>query len=258
MADTDYTLVNRAYWDGMAHEWVAGGERAWNSTEPRWGIWQIPQSRLPLLPTDMTGMDAIELGCGTGYVAAWMARRGANVVAIDNSEQQLATARRLQQQHSLQFPLIHGNAEQVPLPNASFDFAISEYGAAIWCDPYRWIPEAYRLLRPGGQLVFLGNTPWALVCSPQNGSLPITESLERDYFGMHKFNWEGAIDDPGGVEFNLPLSTWIKLFKDTGFIIEDYLEPRPEGNSQEVRYYVSESWAHRFPAEQVWKLRKPS
>jgi hypothetical protein len=32
-----------------------------------------------------------------------------------------------------------------------------EYGAAIWCDPYRWIPEAARLLRPGGELLFLGN-----------------------------------------------------------------------------------------------------
>jgi len=34
---------------------------------------------------------------------------------------------------------------------------ISEYGASIWCDPYRWIPEASRLLRPGGDLVFLVN-----------------------------------------------------------------------------------------------------
>ena len=42
-------------------------------------------------------------------------------------------------------------------PTRSFDLAISEYGAAIWADPYKWIPEAARLLRPGGQLIFLGN-----------------------------------------------------------------------------------------------------
>jgi hypothetical protein len=28
--------------------------------------------------------------------------------------------------------------------------AISEYGASIWCDPYAWIPEAARMLRPAG------------------------------------------------------------------------------------------------------------
>ena len=67
------------------------------------------------------------------------------------SENQLATARALQDAHDLHFPLIHGNAEAVPLADASFDLAISEYGAAIWCDPYLWIPEAARLLRPGGR-----------------------------------------------------------------------------------------------------------
>ncbi len=35
---------------------------------------------------------------------------------------------------------------------------VSEYGASIGCDPYTWIPEAARLLRPGGQLIFLVNS----------------------------------------------------------------------------------------------------
>ena len=48
-----------------------------------------------MLPADMSGLAAIELGCGTGYVSGWMARRGASVVGIDNSRRQLDTARRL-------------------------------------------------------------------------------------------------------------------------------------------------------------------
>jgi len=91
---------------------------------------------------DLAGKDVIELGCGTAYVSSSLARRGACVVGIDNSEQQLATAGRLQREHSLDFSLIHGNAENVPYPDASFDFAISEYGACLWADPYRWVPEA--------------------------------------------------------------------------------------------------------------------
>ena len=67
--------------------------------------------------------------------------------------------RGLQDEHDLRFPLIHGSAEAVPVADATFDLAISEYGAAIWCDPYSWIPEAARVLRPGGRLIFLGNGP---------------------------------------------------------------------------------------------------
>src|SRR5947209_6363592 len=104
-----------------------------------------------------TGPRTIELGCGTGCVSAWLARRGARPVGIDNSEAQLASAREFQREFSLEFPLLHGNAERVPYADESFDLAISEYGASIWCDPYLWIPEAARLLRPGGRLIFLVN-----------------------------------------------------------------------------------------------------
>src|ERR1035437_3916966 len=113
-------------------------------------------------------MDVIELGCGTAYVCAWLARRGARPVGIDNSPKQLDTALRLQAEHGLAFPLILGNAESVPYPDASFDLAISEYGAAIWADPYRWIPEAARLLRPGGRLVFLINGYIQMLCAPDS------------------------------------------------------------------------------------------
>ena len=58
----------------------------------------------------------------------------------------------MQEQFGLQFPLHLGNAEETGFPDASFDLVVSEYGASIWCDPYRWIPEAARILRPGGNL----------------------------------------------------------------------------------------------------------
>jgi len=114
-------------------------------------MWGIPEADLRLLD-DVDGKDTIELGCGTAYVSAWLARRGARPVGIDNSAGQLETARRLQKEYGLEFPLIHGNGESAPFPDASFDLVISEYGIATWADPYAWIPEASRLLRPGGRL----------------------------------------------------------------------------------------------------------
>jgi len=251
----EHVQENARYWDGMADDWVASGERNWAQAEPTWGNWGRPEDEVGMLPADMAGMRAIELGCGTGYVSAWMARRGAEVVGVDVSREQLATARRLQAEHGLAgITFVEASAEAVPEPDGSFDFAISEYGAAIWCDPHAWIPEAHRLLRPGGRLRFLGNHPLVMCCYGPDGS-PAEERLHRDWFGMHRFDWRGAEVDPGGIEFNLGTAGWIELFLRTGFEIEGYLELGTK-DPDEDRYSVPGTWAARWPAEQVWKLRK--
>lgn len=253
----EHVLVNRANWDRDAPNWVAAGERIWAATEPAWGSWHIPESKLRLLPDDMSSMHAIELGCGTAYVSAWMANRGAQVVGIDNSSRQLETAKRLAAEHGIPLTLIHGNAETVPYPDESFDFAISEYGAAIWCDPKVWIPEAYRLLRPGGALTFLGSHPLALVCTPLSGA-DNDERLHRTYFGMYMFDWRYVEIDPGGIEFNLTISDWLQLFRQTGFEVVDYHELQAPSDVSEVKFSVPGEWAQRWPSEQVWQLRKRS
>ncbi|MBX2800538.1 MAG: class I SAM-dependent methyltransferase [Myxococcales bacterium] len=251
----EHARENQRYWNGMAHEWVAAGERNWAAAAPTWGIWKLPESELQMLPADMSGMDAIELGCGTGYVSSWMARRGATVTGIDLSERQLQTAERLSTEHGVPLTLIHGTAEAVPAADGSFDFAISEYGAAIWCDPHVWIPEAHRLLRPGGTLVFLGNTPWVAVCTPPSGAA-CEEVLHRPYLGMKRIDWTQVEVDPGGMEFSMPVSAWLRLFRDTGFELVDFLELQaPEGESS-TAFSVPAAWARQWPAEHVFKLRK--
>ena len=251
----DHVSENRRHWDDMAQHWVAMGERKWTENEPTWGIWSVPEAELEMLPVDMTGLDAIELGCGTAYVSAWMARRGAKVSAIDNSENQLATARRFADEHGVELTLWHGNAEAVPAPSESFDFAINEYGAAIWCEPRAWLQEAHRLLRPGGRLVFLGNHPMLLSCAPQSGG-QVDGTLVRPYFGMHTLDWRRAEIDPGGVNFCLPVSGWVALFREIGFAVDDVLEPRAPDDAGGVRDFVDAAWARRWPSELVWKLHR--
>jgi SAM-dependent methyltransferase len=249
----DYVLRNRAYWDGEADAYAIAGRRHWAAQEISWGIWDIPESEARLLPDSVDGLDVIELGCGTAYVSAWLARRGARPVGLDNSPRQLETARALQQEHGLEFPLILGQAESVPLPDASFDLAISEYGAAIWADPYEWIPEAARLLRPGGQLVFLGNATLLMLCVEDNEADGVAdERLKRDYFGMHRLEWP----DSEGVEFNLPYGEWIRVLRRSGFEIEDLVELRPPEGATTSYEFVDVAWARRWPSEQVWKARK--
>ena len=97
----------------------------------------------------------------------------------------------MQAKHGLEFPLVHASAEDVPLPDASFDLAVSEYGASIWCDPDLWIAEAARLLRPGGELVFLVNGTLLMLTTPDIDPIePAGTELLRPYFGMRRFEWE--------------------------------------------------------------------
>lgn len=249
----EHVARNRAHWDAAAASYVAPGERSWAQEEPTWGIWGVPESQLHLLPDDLHGRDVIELGCGTAYVSAWLARRGARPVGIDNSPKQLETARRLQAEHGVEFPLHLGNAEATPFPDESFDLAISEYGAAIWCDPYVWIPEAARLLRPGGELIFLGNSVIQMLTVRDllvDG--PSTDQLRRDQFGIHRFEWP----DDDSVEFHISHGDMIRLLRRTGFEVLDLIEIQaPEGVTTTYEY-TSAEWGRRWPSEEVWKARK--
>lgn len=249
----DHVRRNREEWDQWAPEYVANGETSWRlgPGDEKWGVWEIPERELHLLPDDLAGKDAIELGCGTAYVSAWLARRGARPVGIDNSEQQLATARRLQAEHGLDFPLLHGNAEAVPLPDAGFDLAISEYGASIWADPDRWIPEASRLLRPDGRLVFLVNGLLLMLAMP-DAEEPATNALVRPLRGLHRMEWQSD----RSVNFHLAHGDWIRLLRANDFEVEALLELYPAEGSTTDFPYVTPEWAARWPSEEVWVARK--
>jgi SAM-dependent methyltransferase len=248
----EYLERNSAYWSAQAHEYAPNGRENWAAEEPSWGVWSVPESQLHVLPGDLDGLDTIELGCGTGYVSAGLARRGARPVGIDPTENQLRTARRLQAEFGLEFPLITSGAESVPFPDESFDLAISEYGASLWADPYLWIPEAARLLRPGGRLIFLSNSPLAILCDSGAADATTEPQLFRPYFGMHRVEWPGE----DCVEFHLPHGKTIELLRDSGFEIEELTEVQvPEGSTTRHQH-IDLEWSRQWPCEEIWKARK--
>jgi SAM-dependent methyltransferase len=248
---SDHARRNRAVWDRWAADYEAAGRGGWAASEPDWGIWSVPESSLGLLP-DVAGRDVIELGCGTAYVSSWLARRGARPVGIDLSRAQLATARRLQREFALSFPLIQASAESVPLADGGFDVAISEYGACLWCDPYRWVPEAARLLRPGGELIFLTNAILQVLCLPDAAEAVTGDRLVHDGFGLHRREWS----DGPEVEFHLLHGDWIRLLRANGFEIEDLVEVRPPVDATSRYGFVPLDWARRWPCEEVWRARR--
>jgi SAM-dependent methyltransferase len=247
---TPHARHNRDYWTTQAADYVEPARRHWASDEPTWGIYEIPEADVGVLP-DVRGLDAVELGCGTAYWSAWLARRGARPVGVDVTPAQLATARELQAEHGLEFPLLEASAEAIPLPGASFDLAFSEYGASLWCRPEAWVAEAARLLRPGGRLVFLTNSPLLMLCTPPSGERA-SERLVRDQFGMYAFEWP----DEEGVEFHLPHGGMIRVLAESGFAVEALHELQRPEDAKDTRYdFVTPEWARRWPCEEIWRAR---
>ncbi|MFE0687449.1 class I SAM-dependent methyltransferase [Streptomyces sp. JH002] len=255
MAKSADVTRNRRYWDGIgadAHGPVARAH--WEAAEPSWGLWGTPEARAGVIPADIAGQRAIELGCGTGYVSAWLARAGARVVGVDVSARQLETARALRDEFGLGFALVQADAGRVPCRDGVFDFAISEYGASLWCDPQHWIPEAARLLAPGGRLVFVRPSPLFAMCLPERGE--VGPELLRPLFGLRRLEWQR-----GATEFNLPHGELIGLLRKTGFEVEELLElAAPEGDPG-TRWFSDDStvepeWARQWPTEEIWKVRR--
>lgn len=240
-----WTKNNREALDARAAE-------AWARPAPTWGIFGIPEADLGSPLGDVRGLDVVELGCGTAYFAAILARLGARVVAVDPTPAQLATARRLQDETGIRFPLVEAPGERVPLSDASFDLAFSEYGASLWADPQLWVPEAARLLRPGGRLVFMTNSLIAILCSPDTGD--ITEHLERPLNDLYRNEWPDEI----GVEYHLSHAAWIDLLRASGFEIERLIDvyARADSTRHEHYGYVSAEWARKWPAEEIWVARR--
>jgi SAM-dependent methyltransferase len=251
MSSSDYVGQNVAHWTRMNAEYTDGSAAAaWAEEEIHWGVFRTPESELEVLG-DVRGLDIVELGCGTAYFSAWLARRGARVVGVDPTPAQLETARRLQRETGLEFPLLEAPGEDVPLPDASFDIVHSEYGAAIWADPYKWIPEAARLARPGGRLIFLCNSPLATICSDYDG---VKEHLVRPQRGLLRLEW----DDTGEVEFHPGHGEWLDILHANGFVVERLIELfAPEDAELHSFYnYVTPEWGRRWPAEDLWVARK--
>lgn len=245
--------LNRALWTETNREHTNDSASVnWALDEISWGIWGVDESELRVLG-DVDGLDVVELGCGTAYFSAWLAKRGARPVGVDITPAQLETARRMMAETGIEFPLVEADAADTGLPAESFDLALSEYGASIWVDPYRWIPEAARLLRPGGRLVFLRNSTLVMLCSGDDEDVAAAEQLVRPQFGMHRFEWPD-----GGVEFHLAHGTWIDVLRANGFEIERLIELQAPPDAETHPYYafVTAEWAKRWPSEEIWSARK--
>jgi SAM-dependent methyltransferase len=246
----DHAARNRAWWDADSERYQAvQGQQLRDAGGAAWGVWQIPEEELRILG-DVAGLTTVELGCGAAQWSIALAQAGANAIGVDLSEAQLRAAWAAANEAGVSVRLIHASAEALPLPDASADIAFCDWGASRFADPDAWVPEAARILRSGGLLAFSTATPLLDMCWASSAEAP-TVSLVVDAFGLDR-----VVDDET-TEFQRTNGAWIALFRRHGLVVEDLIELRapPESTSS---YWdeVAHAWARRWPAEQIWRLRR--
>ena len=252
----DSIAANVAEWSETNAQFTdANAERAWAPQPVAWGVFGVLEADIGSPLGDVNGLDVVELGCGTAYFSAQLAHRGARPVGVDPTPAQLATARRMMERMGVSFPLVEAPGERVPLPDASFDLAFSEYGASLWADPAQWIPEAARLLRHGGRLVFLTNSFLSYLCGIDTPDGGTSETLQRPQFGAYRMQWTGE----QSIEYHLSHGDWIDVLRGSCFEIERLIELQaPAGATKHEFYdYVTPEWASKWPHEEIWLARRP-
>lgn len=249
MEPAGYARKNREHWDAQSDSYEAAHAEQLAQHPRAWGVWSIPEDELDVLG-EVRGKDVLEFGCGAARWSIALARLGARCVALDNSARQLEHARKSIAAAGVDFPLLHASAEAVPLPAASFDIVFCDHGAMTFGDPYKTVPEAARLLRPGGLLAFSASSPLHFICWDETTDR-IGATLRANYFETVRS------DDGSSVCFSLPYGAWIALFRENGFAIEDLIELRaPEHARTSYTDFVDHEWARRWPAEQIWRVRR--
>src|SRR6266704_3637331 len=186
---SEHVQKNRAMWEASSDEYEQRHEAALSGGNAMaWGLWRIPEAELHILG-GVAGKDILEFVCGAARWSIALAERGARPVGLDISSRQLQHARHHMQEAGVDFPLVEASAEDVPLPDASFDIVFCDWGAMTFCDPVRTVPEAARLLRPGGLV------SWLKTCSrrsrPLTARVPIARTLKPSGPGTGRWRISG-------------------------------------------------------------------
>jgi SAM-dependent methyltransferase len=214
-----------------------------------WGLWRVPESTFHFLGP-VRGKDVLEVGCGAARWLVGLRALGARPVGLDLSRRRLEQARAEMRRARRPFPLVEADAGRLPFRPECFDIVFCDWGALTFADPTSTIPEASRVLRPGGRLAFATSSPWRVVADDPVRDR-ITRTLRRDYFDLHR------VDYPNGVNFVLPYGEWIQRFRENGLSVDRLYEVRAPPRARSPYLSKTErNWGRRWPSECIWQLTK--
>lgn len=245
----DSIPANRRLWNRISSDYQHKHDPRIGAAPRLWGMYSIPDDHLHALG-DVTGKRVLELGCGAGQWSRALAAEGATVVGLDLSEAQLSAAEG--EMGAARYPLVQGAAERLPFAAGTFDLVFCDFGGLSWAPPHLAVPQAARILRHGGRLVFNVASPWFEACYDEAADR-VTTTLRQDYFGLNT-----VAEGDGATSYQLTYGDWVKVLRGAGLVIDDLIEPRPEpGTPNGYNETDPPDWAHRWPAELLWVTHKP-
>lgn len=209
---------------------------------------------------DVRGKRILELGCGGGQCSIAFARQGAECVAVDLSDAQIAYARELAAQEEAAVTFAQGDMADFleTLPEAGFDIAFSAYAFQYVEDLGRVFRGTRRALKPGGLFVFSLDHPLNDITACEDGRILVSGS----YFarGRRFWNWEmpGSEERTPLYSFHRTVGDFLHLLTDAGFLVERLLEPEP--TAEEFDPWEDPAEMQRYaaiPATIIWKARVP-
>jgi ubiquinone/menaquinone biosynthesis C-methylase UbiE len=169
---------------------------------------------------DVSGTDAIELGCGGAQFGIALADRGANVTGVDISEKQLSHARDLAAEHDVDIDFVHSSVTDLSgIPSESFDLAFSAFAFQWVSDIEACFREAHRVLRDGGRFVFSVDHPYYKLLDPETGD------FAASYFADEPKRGYSETLDAEMVVYRRSVSEIVNTLLEAGFTLTRLEEP---------------------------------
>ncbi len=195
-----------------------------------------------LLP-DVRGLTGLDVGCGEGHNTRLLADRGARVSAVDVSEAFIAYARQEEARAPRHIDYRVASAVALPFGDATFDFVAAFMSLMDIPETAQVLADAHRVLKPGGFLQFSIEHPCFATPHCRNLRTPDGRSYAIEVGGYFRrlhgevAEWTFGAAPPEmrntrrlfrTPKFTRPVSEWLNLLLDAGFVIERLGEPCPD------------------------------
>lgn len=144
-----------AYWEARAGEYDASPGHDVHDEEIRQRWRDLLASELDAAGLGGRPLDAVDVGCGTGFLALHLAALGHRVVGVDASPRMLGLAGEKAAARGAHLDLREGDADALPLPDAAADVLVERHVLWTMADPAVSLREWRRVLRPGGVLLLI-------------------------------------------------------------------------------------------------------
>ena len=237
------------YWDDLTELYQR--ETRISTDDFHYGPLLPGDSTLRLLP-EVRGRKALEIGCGAGQNSIFLAKQGAQCIAIDISEKQLACGRKLAGTEKVEVDFRRVSMDKMG-SLGTFDLIHSTYALPFSADPQKVITDAAAMLKPGGTFLLTTGHPlyageWLDIADGEDGLfLP-------DYFRPEPDVRMSLDDRTMSAAHYWPISALTEWIHSAGLAVARLLEPAPmpitEMSEAEILTgvpYDSADWRALYP-----------